>query len=431
MIERRTAMAEEKDMSTACAPGGLAEHRMSRWLAVALLSLAALVFVTAELIPVGILHEIGQTFHEPVGRVGLMVTGYAWTVALSAVFVTGLLTRLERRALLLTIMTAFALGNLLVAVAPSLPLLFAGRVLGAFSHGVFWSIAGPLAVRLVSGAAKARATAVVFGGIAVATVIAVPAGTFLAQAIGWRFTFAAIALVSLAIAGLALVFFPILPSEGGNRFGMLPVLLRRPLLRRTLPATALALTGHFCAFTYVGPLLEQEVGIRHSSLGFYLIVFGLAGAVGNGVVGLVSDRFLRPATAAAMAAMALTIAACAGLASGRPLLAMGLVAIWGGGICLLTVTLQSLVLRLAPDAGDTASSMHVAMFNTGIGSGALLGGLLIDRATPAVPAWAGSAALAAAMLIVAWPVGRAALAQPPGGSATNSRNQVQKSRGSQ
>lgn len=378
------------------------------WVSVGLLAVAALVFVTAELLPVGILREIGDSFGQSVGLVGLMVTGYGWTVALSAILVTSWLAPMERKRLLLFLLSVFALSNLLVAVAPSLPMLLAARVLGALSHGVFWSTVGSLAVRLAQHGGKARATSLVFGGIAIATVAAVPAGTYLAQHLGWRPTFLTLATMSQTLVVLMALRLPRLVSQSGQRRPSLRALRGHSALLRTFPATALALTGHFCAFTYIGPILENIAAVPHVALPFYLLVFGVAGIAGNALASRVSDQRLHQCICVTLAAMAAAVIGTLLLKPGADILALALVLVWGAGICLLTVSLQSRVLSLAPTtAVDTASSIHVAMFNTGIGSGAMLGGLLIDRLPASAAAVLGGLALLLSLGVIAWPASQA------------------------
>ncbi len=374
------------------------------WFSVIVLTVAAIVFVTAELLPVGIIPEISMSFNESIGKVGLMVTGYAWTVAASAVLITAWLAPLERRALLLIITLLFAAANLLVACSASLYWLFFARIIGAFSHGVFWSSVGPLCVRLSNSSSKARITAFVFGGIAIATVIAVPAGTLLAQWLGWRYAFGSIALTSFMIAAAVALRFPVLRSESRSNLHQLPVLLRHPLIRRLCPATALALTGHFCAFTYISPLLEKNIGIAYDHLAVYLFLFGAAGVAGNVLAGMLKDHQLRRAAQGIMAAMATVIILCACIPMYSYLIAALLMIVWGAGICLLTVALQSLILTLPSGLTDAASAMYVTMFNTGIGGGALLGGLLVDHMPTSSVAWTGGAVLLLAAIVIGLPI---------------------------
>ncbi|WP_434526853.1 MFS transporter [Photorhabdus asymbiotica] len=372
----------------------------SSWLSVIVLSLAAVIFVTAELLPIGILHEIGDTYKKPVGTIGLIVTGYACVVGISAIFSTSLFINIERKKLLLILLISFGISNFIVAYAPSISILYIGRVIGAFSHGLFWSIIGPLAVRLVPGGGKARATSFVFGGIAIATVAVVPLGTFFSQKIGWKQSFFAIGLTSLIIAAIIIIIMPKLKqSVEQNRVSLIK-LISRPYLRRTFPVTTLALCGHFCALTYIGPILETRVGIMHAQLPVYLLCFGIFGVLGNIIAGFLKDNMLVLMTRITLGSMAISVFGTAFISTNSPILAYVFVAIWGLGICLLTVTLQSLILKLAPDAGDKASSIHVAMFNAGIGFGALIGGLLINNFGSEITAAVGGTLLFLSLLIL-------------------------------
>lgn len=385
----------------------------AQWFSVFILAIAAAIFVTAELLPVGILSEIGVSFHQPIGKVGLMVTGYAWTVALSAFLITSWLAPLERRALLLAIMLIFFVANLLVAFSPSLSWLFIARVIGAFSHGVFWSIVGPLSIRLVENMAKAKATAIVFGGMAVASIFAVPIGTLLAQSLGWRSAFISIAAISLLIAIAIMLQFPRLHGENKNYsyIKKLPILLNNSLLKRLFPATALALTGHFCAFTYISALLEKRMGIDEQRLPLYLFLFGISGVVGNAFSGMLSDRVLRHACQLTLLSMAIVLMLMSYLQGGTTFFVICLVVIWGMGMCLLTVTLQSLILTVPQSIAGAASAMHVSMFNIGIGAGALLGGYCIDNLSVQLVALVGSFALFASTIIMLWPLNKQHIAR--------------------
>ncbi|NNM59252.1 MAG: MFS transporter [Legionellales bacterium] len=374
------------------------------WFSVLILMMTAIVFVTAELVPVGILPEISASFQQPIGTVGLMVTAYAWSVGLTAVLITSWLAPLERRTLLLLITLLFAGANLLIACASSLNVLFIARVLGAFGHGVFWSIVGPLCVRVSGSSSKARATAIVFGGIAVATVLAVPAGTLLAQYMGWRFTFGAVALTSVLLAIAIAIRFPRLTSENRGHLNQLFLIAGHPLLMRVFLATILALTGHFCAFTYVSLLLEKGVGIAPSHLAFYLFLFGGAGVLGSALASKLADQNLRYACFTVMAIMSFMIMIFSCLPMGSNIIAALLLIIWGGGICVLTIGLQSLILVLPVRIADAASAIYVSMFNIGIGSGAFLGGLLVDHFPLATVGLIGGMLLLIAAMVIGLPI---------------------------
>ncbi|MFC0226940.1 MFS transporter [Serratia aquatilis] len=375
-------------------------ERKTYWFAIMVLSLSAIIFVTAELLPIGVLQEIGDTYQQPVGKIGLIITGYAWVVAFSAVFVTSLFLKIERRILIIILLISFGLSNIIVSLSPNLTVLYIGRVIGAFSHGIFWSIVGPLAVRLSSEGGKAKATALVFGGIAIASVGVVPLATLVSQRIGWELSFFILGLSALVISIFVRLSMPVVQHDKAQKTTSLMRVITQPYLRRTFPVTALALCGNYCAFTYIGPLVETQIGISHAKFPLFLLLFGVAGVVGNFISGFVSDRNLVLATRITLLLMALSVGSMGLLTDISLVAGIFMMALWGAGICIITVTLQSLVLNLAEDSGERPSSVHVAMFNIGIGSGAFLGGVLLDGFNIATVALTASGLMLLALVLL-------------------------------
>jgi DHA1 family inner membrane transport protein len=196
----------------------------------ALLAGGTCIFVAGELLPVGLLSAISDDLHVSVGATGRLVTAYAGVVVVTAIPLTALSSDAPRKGLLLGLLAVQAAGSALAAVAPSYPLLLAARVLGAFAHGVFWSIIAALAARLAAGGAG-RATAAVFSGNSVAVVLGVPAATLLGQQAGWRASFAALALIGAGLLIAATRVMPRLAAEGRNDLGSIPTVLAGRRLR--------------------------------------------------------------------------------------------------------------------------------------------------------------------------------------------------------
>src|SRR5689334_9815013 len=176
------------------------------WLGVAAITASLFVFLTTELMPVGLLTPLSESLGVSVGAAGLMVTLQGVSAGLGVPFIVAWTRRVNRRVLLSALLAVLALGNLLTGLSPSYPLVLTARLVMGFANGVFWAIGVSMAMRLVPGRHASRAAAVALSGISIATVLGMPLGTFLGNLTGWRTTFliwsALSALVFLAVAAL-------------------------------------------------------------------------------------------------------------------------------------------------------------------------------------------------------------------------------------
>ncbi|MFE0251230.1 MFS transporter [Streptomyces sp. NPDC059010] len=357
------------------------ESALRGWLAVAGLALGVFSFVTTETLPIGLLPAIADGTSVSVGTAGFLVTGFAAVAAATAAPLTALTGRMDRKWLLVTLMVFYVAGNLLAAVASTYSLLLVARIIVALAHGVFWSIAVAVAVRLVPERHAVRATSVVLGGISLASVAGTPLGTAIGQSTSWHVAFVCVGLLGMLVLAAALLFMPALPARGSANLGVLLQVLRHRALLAAIGVTTLVMSGHFLAFTYVTPYLEEITGVRSSLIGVLLLVFGVAGLVGNFAAGAVVGRALRGSLIGGSGLLAVVLAVMWAVGE-NTVLAVTMLVCWGVLYATLPVGLQTWVLQVVPEESEAASSWYVAAFNGAIGVGALIGGLLTDASGP-------------------------------------------------
>ena len=342
------------------------------WLPVIGLAFSAFVFNTTEFIPIGLLSAIAADFSINEANAGLLITVYAWVVALMSLPLMLLTAKVERRKLLIILFALFIISHLLSGIAWNFTVLVISRTGIACAHAVFWSITAPLAVRLAPGGKKSRALSLLMTGSALATVLGLPLGRMIGQAMGWRMTFLCIAVVAALIALALSKTLPKLPSINAGSLKTLPTLFKRPRLMLAYLLTALMVTAHFTAYTYIEPFIQNIAGFSADTTTFILFVFGAAGILGSIIFARFSER--NPAKALTLPIGVIFLSLMLILPLSFSLTGIYLIAIfWGMAIIAIGLGLQSKVLSAAPDATDIATSLFSAIFNIGIGAGALVG----------------------------------------------------------
>ena len=220
----------------------------------AMLFVGAFVMGTSELLVVGVLHLVADDLSVSVSTAGTLVTGYALGLAIGGPILTALTIRLNKRTVLCGTLVLSIACNLIVAVSSSYDLTLAARA--------------------------GRALAVVISGVAVSAAVGVPLGTLLGQALGWRGSYGAIvALIAITlIATVAVV--PFVPGTGGGvgdqaRYAFAPRVLA------VLVLCALVFGSTFAALTYIVPFLQDVTGVSDGLVSIFLLIYGVAAAVGS------------------------------------------------------------------------------------------------------------------------------------------------------
>lgn len=361
------------------------------------LALSTFSYVTSENLPIGLLELIADDLDTSRSAVGLLVSGFAVTVAAVSLPLTRLARRIPRRRLIGALLAVFVVTTVVAALAANYWVLLVARIGTALAQAVFWAVVAPVATSLFPPRMHGRVVALVFGGGSLAIVLGVPAGTWLGQQTSWRVAFLALSAVGVLTFLAIILLLPNAPAPQGQASrGTHPDARRYRIVVLT---TGLAVAGAFTAYTYVVPFLTDVSGFSAAVVGALLLAYGIADLMGTVTAGLLVDRAPQVAMVAPVAALS---AALLGLYvfGPFPAPAVALEAVAGMALAMVPTAMQSRILRVAPASTEMASAAMSAAFNLGIAGGSLIGGVLLPIFGVRSTALAGGLLAAAALAVI-------------------------------
>ena len=359
-----------------------------------------------EFVIAGILPQIAADFGVNIPTAGLMATSYALGVFIGAPLLTVLGARVPRKTMLIALAFIFTLGNIITALAPTLPLAIVGRVITSFNHGAFFGIGSIIAASLVVPGRQASAIAFMFSGLTLANLIGVPAGTWLAQMFGWRLVFWVIAGIGLiTMASVALL----VPRIAKGKAVALRAELRAfvdPQVLLVMGITVFGPAAFFTSITYIAPMMIEKAGFSAGGVAWLMVLFGLGLAVGNWIGGRFADRSLFGTLFVTLAAQGLVLLVF-WVGVENPVVASASVFLMAAFGFATVSPIQKLVMDRASHAGapTMAASVNIGMFNLGNALGAWAGGATIAAGFGmASPNWAGAifSFIALGLALLAW-----------------------------
>ncbi|GLZ01276.1 MFS transporter [Actinoplanes sp. NBRC 103695] len=369
------------------------------WGAVVSLGLGIFAIVMSEFLPASLLPRIAGDLGVSDGAAGQAVSVTAFAAAFSALLISVVVPRADRRRVMIGLTLLAIVSNLVVSVAPSLYTVLPARLLLGVALGGFWAMATAMAAHLVPAGHVGRALTVINSGVAAATVAAVPLGAWLGDVWGWRGVFVLGAGVAALALAVQVATLPAVKPVAVSGLRALGSVLHSGIVLGGLLAILLIFSGHFSGFTYVRDAAQSMSGISSGGFAVLLLVFGVANFLGTAASGPLADRaprvgvLLFPAVlGAGMISMYATGTSIAGLFTAA--------VVWGFGFGGVPTTVLSWGARTEPDRLEQIGGVMVTVCNIAVAAGAIAGGVLVDQLAAELPLLVGGiAAIAGAVVL--------------------------------
>lgn len=338
------------------------------------LAVAAFLFVTNEVAPLGLLPSMAADLGRSEAELGMAATVFAIAVMLATVPLALLTTRMVRRWVLVGALVIFTAGAFLAAIADTFAALMFSRALTGVSHALFWAVVVPAAAGMFPLARRGRSVARLSLGPASAGVVGLPAATYLAQQTHWHTPFWILTGGGALLAVVVAVLMPSFRTRQGTMVrGEFPSM--RTFVR-VMAVTGLMTAGMSLTWTYFAPYYTEVSGFAASTVSVLLFVGGFTGVVTTWIVARFVDRW--PVKGVVLG-VALMLVMWTGLALGgqfKPV-AVAMIALQGVGWSIMVIAVVNWALRHSPWTVDIGNATYATLFNVGNVIGSRAGAVML------------------------------------------------------
>jgi predicted MFS family arabinose efflux permease len=342
-----------------------------------MLALGMFAMGTDNFVVAGILPSVAESLHTTVSLAGQMVTVYALSYAVMAPVMAAVAGRWPRKLLLVLALGIFVAGNVISAIATDLNTVLLSRALAGLGAAMFSPTALGVATLLADPARRGRALSTVTAGLAGATALGAPIGTFIGGFGGWRTTLWFVALLGLvAMIGVWMMLRSVpQPARITLRERLAP--LRDIRVALTLLTSLFAFGGFLMVYTYAGLVLHRVTGGDERILAGMLLIWGVAATVGNMLSGRLVDRFdSRRIINAGLAVAIVNFCVLPWSAAYMVTAAIALI-IWGLIGWGILVPQQHRLVKIAPQVAPLLLALNNTATYGGLACSGVLGGLVL------------------------------------------------------
>ncbi|MEH7086927.1 MFS transporter [Neobacillus drentensis] len=343
-----------------------------------ILTIGVFGILNTEMGVIGILPSIAEHFHVSISKAGWLVSLFALVVAVSGPTMPLLFSGINRKKVMLLVLGVFVLGNIVSIFTSNFTILLIARIIPAFLHPIYCSLAFTVAAASVSKENAPQAVSKVFIGVSAGMVVGVPIASFIASSVSFEMAMAFFAIVNAIVFIATLLFVPSMPVKERLSSGAQLSVLKKSITWLSIMTVILLNSAVFGVYSYFAEYLKTVTNMSSNTISLMLFIFGGANIIGNIVAGRLLTKNANKFVASFPFVLGIIYILL--FSFGQFTFPMAFITlIWGilGGIG--GNINQYWIISAAPEAPDFANGLFLSACNIGTTIGAAVGGLFISE----------------------------------------------------
>lgn len=327
---------------------------------------------------IGLLPYIAERYDVTIVHAGLLISLFALGVAIAGPIMPLLFSRFNRKHVMLFVLGLFTVCNTISVFAADFNLLLAARVLPAFFHPVYCSMAFTVAAALVEAKDAPKAVAKINIGVSAGMVVGVPISNFLAANLSLSASMSFFAMTTFLVMLATVFFVPSMPTEKRLSYEKQLAVLKKPVVWASIFAVIFLNGSVFGVFNYWAAYLGSVSGLAPNLISLLLFGYGLCNIFGSMAAGnLLSSRSEITVKVFPFLLGALYLLMLTG-GSSWPMVAV-LTLFWGILAGINGNINQFWLSHAAPEAPDFANGLFLTSANLGTMAATEVSGIFIDH----------------------------------------------------
>lgn len=342
-----------------------------------ILTIGVFGILNTEMGVIGILPSLADHYHVSVSQAGLLVSLFALGVAIAGPTMPLLFSKIDRKKVMLLVLGVFVIGNIVSIFTTNFTVALVARVIPAFFHPVYCSLAFSVAGASVREEEAPKAVSKVFIGVSAGMVVGVPIVSFIASAASLQMAMAFFAVVNAIVFMVTLLFVPSLPVKEKLTYGAQASILKKSITWLSIATVILLNSAVFGVYSYLAEYLQVVTHMSSNIISLTLFIYGGANIIGNVVAGKLLTR--NAIQSVVIFPFILGVVYILLFFTGTFTVPMAIITfIWGVLAGVGANINQYWIMSSAPEAPDFANGVFLSSCNIGTTIGAAAGGLFIS-----------------------------------------------------